>query len=67
MKARTLHRVIGLILLLPFFGWALTGLVFFVKPGYEGAYELLSPKTYPLDSALTINPDPSWADGAGRH
>jgi hypothetical protein len=62
MKARTLHRVIGLILLLPFFGWALTGLVFFVKPGYEGAYELLSPKTYPLDSALTINPDPSWLE-----
>jgi uncharacterized iron-regulated membrane protein len=28
MKARTLHRVLGIILLLPFFGWALTGLVF---------------------------------------
>jgi len=48
--------------LLPFFGWALTGLVFFVKPGYEGAYELLSPKTYPLGSAVTINPDPSWLE-----
>ena len=62
MKARALHRVIGIILLLPFFGWALTGLVFFVKPGYEGAYELLSPKTYPLERAVTVNPDPSWLE-----
>lgn len=62
MKARVLHRVIGIILLLPFFGWALTGLVFFIKPGYEGAYELLSAKTYPLERAVTVNPDPSWLE-----
>lgn len=62
MRARTLHRVLGIILLLPFFGWALTGLVFFFKPGYEGAYEVLSPKTYPLDGAVTINPDPDWLE-----
>lgn len=62
MRARALHRVLGIILLLPFFGWALTGLVFFIKPGYEGAYEVLSPKTYPLDGAVTINPDPAWLE-----
>jgi hypothetical protein len=62
MKARTLHRVIGIILLLPFFGWALTGLVFFIKPGYEGAYEVLSPKTYPLERAVTVTPGPSWLE-----
>lgn len=62
MRARTLHRVLGIILLLPFFGWALTGLVFFIKPGYEGAYEVLSPKTYPLDGAVTIDPDPAWLE-----
>lgn len=62
MKIRALHRVIGIILLLPFFGWALTGLVFFIKPGYEGAYEVLSPKTYPLERPLTINPDPTWLE-----
>lgn len=62
MKTRTLHRVLGIILLLPFFGWALTGLVFFIKPGYKGAYEVLSPKTYPLDRAVTINPDSSWLE-----
>lgn len=62
MRARTLHRVIGIILLLPFFGWALTGLVFFMKPGYEGAYEVLSLKTYPLERAVTLNPDPTWLE-----
>lgn len=62
MKARTLHRVIGIILLLPFFAWALTGLVFFIKPGYTGAYEVLSPKTYPLDGVVAVNPDPSWLE-----
>jgi hypothetical protein len=62
MRARTLHRVLGIILLLPFFGWSLTGLFFFIKPGYEGAYEVLSPKTYPLRGAVTINPDPSWLE-----
>jgi hypothetical protein len=62
MKARKLHRCIGIILLLPFFGWAITGLVFFIKPGYAAAYEVLSPRTYPLTGALPINPDPAWLE-----
>lgn len=62
MKVRTLHRSLGIILLLPFFGWAITGLVFFMKPGYAGAYEILSPRTYPLTAALPINPDPAWLE-----
>jgi len=62
MKARTLHRVIGLILLLPFLAWAATGFVFFLKPGYTGAYEILSPRTYPLDRAASITPDPRWLE-----
>ena len=62
MKARKLHRIIGLVMLLPLLGWAVTGLVFFLKPGYEGAYELLPPKTYPLNESLTIKPDPTWLE-----
>jgi hypothetical protein len=62
MRVRKLHRVIGVILLLPFFGWAITGFVFFIKPGYAGAYEMLAPKTYPLTSAAPINPDPAWLE-----
>ena len=49
-------------MLLPLVGWCVTGFVFFIKPGYEGAYELLQPKTYPLDGPLAITPDPSWLE-----
>lgn len=62
MKTRNSHRVLGIILLLPLCGWALTGLVFFIKPGYDGAYEVLSPKAYPLERAVTINPGPAWLE-----
>jgi hypothetical protein len=62
MKIRSLHRVIGVILLLPFLGWAATGFVFFLKPGYAGAYEILTPKTYPLTGAASISPDPGWLE-----
>jgi len=62
MKARTVHRFIGLILLLPFLAWAATGFVFFLKPGYAGAYEILTPRTYPLDKAASITPDPDWLE-----
>jgi hypothetical protein len=62
MTIRKLHRVIGILMLLPLLGWCVTGFVFFIKPGYEGAYELLQPKTYPLDGPLAITPDPSWLE-----
>jgi hypothetical protein len=62
MRIRRLHKIIGIVLLLPFLGWAITGLVFFMKPGYEGAYEVLSPKTYPLDGTISISPAPAWLE-----
>ncbi len=62
MTARKFHRVIGIILLLPFFGWAITGLIFFLKPGYKDAYEMLAPKTYPLEQKYTLAPDPAWLE-----
>lgn len=63
MKTRKLHRVIGWVMLLPLFGWAITGFIFFVKPGYEGAYELLQLKTYPVDGGNTVlKTDPSWLE-----
>ena len=49
-------------MLVPFFCWALTGLVFFLKPGYEGAYELLSPQTYPINTQLIIKPEAGWLE-----
>jgi hypothetical protein len=49
-------------MLLPLVGWALTGAVFFLKPGYAGAYDLLQVKTYPLEPNISIQTDPSWLE-----
>lgn len=62
MRARTLHRIIGIVLLLPFLAWAATGFIFFLKPGYAGAYEIVTPRTYPLDRAAAITPNPGWLE-----
>lgn len=62
IKSRKLHKLIGLTLVLPMVGWTLTGLVFFIKPGYQGAYEQLSVKKYPLGQSLTITPEENWQE-----
>lgn len=62
MKTRVLHRVIGLMMLLPLTGWAITGAVFFWKPGYADAYELLQVKTYPLEPNIALQADPPWLE-----
>jgi hypothetical protein len=38
---RPLHRVLGLVLLIPFLLWTATGLMFLLKPGWTPAYEML--------------------------
>ena len=62
MRTRTVHRVIGIILLIPLVSWAITGLVFFIKPGYTGAYEVLTPKFYPINNQLLISENPNWLE-----
>jgi uncharacterized iron-regulated membrane protein len=62
MKIRKLHRLIGLVLLLPFLGWVITGFVFFIKPGYAAAYEILTPKTYPLTETFSVQPESTWRE-----
>ena len=62
MRIRKLHRLIGLVLLLPFLGWVITGFVFFIKPGYTAAYEILTPKTYPLTETFSVQPESSWRE-----
>jgi hypothetical protein len=51
---RLLHKIVGLVMLLPLLGWAATGAVFFIKPGYAGAYEQLAVRTYPLDDNMPL-------------
>ena len=62
MKSRKLHKIIGLILLLPMLGWTVTGLVFFIKPGYQAAYQQLSVKQYPLNQTLALTPQAHWQE-----
>jgi hypothetical protein len=62
MKARALHRILGLVMLLPFAGWAVTGAIFFLKPGYAGAYDTPQLKTYPLETRVTLETDQSWLE-----
>lgn len=62
MNTKRFHRILGLILLLPLLGWALTGLVFLIKPGYAGAYAMLAPKTYTMTTARSFTPDPAWRE-----
>lgn len=62
VSTRRVHRVIGLVMLLPLLGWAGTGAIFFIKPGYAGAYELVSVKTYPLDRPVAVTPQTGWTE-----
>jgi hypothetical protein len=62
MKTRALHRVIGLVMLLPLTGWAITGAMFFFKPGYADAYEPLKLKTYPLEPKFELHGNSSWLE-----
>lgn len=59
-KTRKLHKWIGVLLLCPMLAWTFTGLIFFLKPGYDGAYENLHVKTYSFDDSINIVPSASW-------
>lgn len=70
--SRRWHRRLGIALLLPFCGWAATGLVFFFKPGYAGAYAQLEPRWLALDTATAARsspsaPQPGWLETRHVH
>jgi hypothetical protein len=62
MKQRKIHRVLGLFMILPLLAWALTGVIFLTKPGYEGAYERLSVKTYEIEAYPNIYGERGWEE-----
>lgn len=62
MNSNKVHRVLGLVLVLPLLGWIFTGTVFLVKPGYSGAYEMPVPKLYSLEREIAISPHESWTE-----
>lgn len=60
MKSNKYHRLIGAIMILPFIGWSITGIIFFIKPGYDEAFELLAVKEYSLSEPINIQPKENW-------
>ena len=62
MKSKRIHRIIGLLLVLPVIGWTFTGIVFFIKPGYQAAYDQLTVKTYPLEKSFIIPESKEWTE-----
>jgi hypothetical protein len=62
IKSRKLHKIVGLVLVLPMLGWTITGIIFFIKPGYQGAYEQLAVKTYPLNESIAVQPKSDWQE-----
>lgn len=62
MTPRSVHRALGITLLLPLLAWAITGAIFFIKPGYGGAYENLAVKTYPLTTAVSVPAAADWRE-----
>ncbi len=62
VKRKKLHKIVGLILCLPLLAWALTGVVFLTKPGYQEAYDLLVPKSYALHSGFSVPSSSAWQE-----
>ncbi len=60
MNLRKIHKIVGIVLAIPLLGWALTGIVFLTKPGYEGAYEQLAITTYPLAQTFSLKSLVNW-------
>jgi hypothetical protein len=48
-------------MLIPLLLWAFTGAIFLFKPGYDSAYEQLSPKLYPIDNTFHFNGRSEWS------
>lgn len=62
MRVRHWHRLLGLVLLLPLVGWAVTGLVFFFKPGYAAAYAPLEARRLGQAAPLALEPHSEWLE-----
>jgi hypothetical protein len=63
---RRFHRLLGIALLIPCMVWAVTGLLFHWKPGWDQAYASLSPQTYPLSGTGPIA-DAKWLETRRLH
>ncbi len=47
---------------IPILLWVITGFIFLTKPGYQEAYEQLSPRLYPIEQSITIPVSGKWSE-----
>jgi len=59
---KKLHKYLGFIMVLPFLAWAVTGVYFFIKPGYKAAYESLPIKTYAITDTIELKGNKAWLE-----
>jgi len=59
---KKIHKYLGLLMLLPFIAWAVTGVFFFIKPGYSDAYQSLPVKLYPLNKVSNLPVENQWLE-----
>jgi len=62
MRPRKIHRLVGILLLLPFVAWSTTAIFFLVRPAYTEAYEQLQVQQLPMDNIVQFVPDPAWLE-----
>lgn len=56
------HRLIGILLMLPFIVWSLTAVFFLVRPGFQEAYEAVPVRQYELPTIIRLEPEPDWRE-----
>jgi hypothetical protein len=62
MNQRKIHRLTGIVLLMPFVAWASTAFFFLVRPAYEQAYEQLRVRQLPVAESLQLTPAAQWEE-----
>lgn len=62
MSPRSLHKYLGMLLLLPFIAWSATALFFLLRPAWPEAYASLELRTYPLAEPLDLVPLSQWQE-----
>ncbi|MEW6991199.1 PepSY domain-containing protein [Colwelliaceae bacterium 6441] len=59
---KNIHKYLGLVMLLPFIAWTITGIFFFLKPGYKVAYQALPITQYPLQALVHLPEHQKWLE-----
>lgn len=62
MNRRKIHRLTGVLLLLPFIAWSTTAVFFLVRPAYEQAYEQLLVRQLPMTEPVALHAAPEWQE-----